>query len=123
MPRVTVRFLDAHPQAREGDRTLDVDDGAVLLDALAARGVIVQTLCGGAMDCRTCVVFVDALDGAASPMGVKERALLVEKGAREVRSFSSARFSCQVRVRGDLVVTVPPPSAAPDHTLGEGEIP
>jgi ferredoxin len=121
MPRVKVRFLAGHPQANDAERTLDVLDGETLLDALGSRGVFVQTLCGGALDCRTCVVFIDADANATSTMGKKERTLLSEKSASESLDLSRARFSCQVRVRGDLVVTVPGPTAPSDDGSREGD--
>jgi len=114
MPRVTVRTAPDHDDHAQGERVLDVDDGVVLLDALTRAGVRVQTLCGGALECRTCVVFVSGDEASSSPCGVKERMLLRAKNERVPIDLSLARFACQVRVKGALTVVVPRPSARDD---------
>lgn len=114
MPRLTVRTAPDHDDHAQGERAIDVDAGAVLLDALTRAGVRVQTLCGGALECRTCVVFVSGDDDAASPCGVKERLLLRAKNERAPIDLTRARFACQVRVKGALTVVVPRPAGRDD---------
>ncbi len=93
MTNYRVRFL---PDGVEGD----APEGATLLEAARAAGVYVGSICAGDGTCGKCRVIVreGRVEGA-------ETDLLAHEEIR--RGYVLA---CQARLRGDLVVEVPPES-------------
>ncbi len=85
---------------RPGRRWVAVAEGETLLDAALRSDVPLASSCGGVAACSACVVRV--LRGAAhlSPRTAAERRL-----AAAERFAPDERAACQVRVRGDAVVT------------------
>jgi len=85
---------------RPGRRWLAPLPGETLLDAARRRGVPLGASCGGVAACSACAVTV--LRGASnlSRPTPEERRLM----ARE-RFGPDERAACQVRVRGDAMVT------------------
>ncbi|NQV98760.1 MAG: NADH:ubiquinone reductase (Na(+)-transporting) subunit F [Rhodospirillales bacterium] len=74
--------------------------GVKLTDALAGEGINLPMSCGGAGTCGLCRVRVIGSIDDALPT---ERALL---GPREIKD--GYRLACQVVVRGDMEISVPP---------------
>ena len=83
----------------DGGKTLNVPVGGSLLSALATRDIFIASGCGGKGTCGLCKVTVK--DGG-TPLPV-ERSLLTR---REMRS--GQRLACQVKVKEDLAIEVPP---------------
>ncbi|RUS48163.1 2Fe-2S iron-sulfur cluster-binding protein [Cohnella sp. AR92] len=98
------------------NRTITVRPGISLLEASRKANVAVRTRCGGVAGCLMCKVHVD--EDCATRLSVptvqEQRKLgtLLENGTR---------LSCQAKVRGDVVVTVPedPLKAAIRRRLAE----
>ncbi len=81
-------------------RELQVPAGAKLLGALADNGIFVPSACGGGGTCAQCKVKIISGGGDILPT---ERSHINNRMARE-----GYRLSCQVAVKQDLVVQVPP---------------
>ncbi len=81
-------------------KTVKVPAGGKLLGALADEGVFVSSACGGGGTCAQCVVKV--LEGGGDILPT-ERSHINKREARE-----GYRLSCQVAVKQDLKVEVPP---------------
>lgn len=75
-------------------RTVTVEAGQTLLDAAAAAGIPLNSVCGGRGICQRC------------RMHVQSGALEVDAAGR----VDGAVLACLARVRGDVVVEVPPSS-------------
>lgn len=84
----------------DSDNALDVPSGGTLLNALAEQKIFVPSACGGKGSCGVCKVTV--LDGG----GVL---LPTEKGfINRGEEREGLRLSCQVKVKNDLKIEVPP---------------
>ena len=93
-----------------GDVTITVNDdldkafranaGGTLLETLAANRIFIPSACGGKGSCGVCVVKVQQGGGAILPTELSH----ISRG--EARCGS--RLSCQVKVKQDMVVTLPP---------------
>ncbi|GIW98750.1 MAG: Na(+)-translocating NADH-quinone reductase subunit F [Pirellulaceae bacterium] len=81
-------------------KTIEVPAGGKLLNVLANEGIFVSSACGGGGTCAQCVVKV--LEGGGEILDT-ERAHISKKEARE-----GYRLSCQVTVKQDMKVEVPP---------------
>ncbi len=81
-------------------KTLEVPAGGKLLNVLANEGIFVSSACGGGGTCAQCVVKV--LEGGGEILDT-EKAHITKKEARE-----GYRLSCQVAVKQDMKVEVPP---------------
>ncbi len=81
-------------------RQAEVPAGLSLREGLARLGVEVNAPCGGEGTCGKCRVRIENVE--IPPPGPAERALL---GAEQLAQ--GLRLSCQVRVQGDLEVSVP----------------
>ncbi len=81
-------------------KTIDVPAGGKLLNALSDQGIFVSSACGGGGTCAQCIVKV--LDGGGDILPT-ERSHINRREARE-----GYRLSCQVPVKQDLKVEVPP---------------
>jgi Na+-transporting NADH:ubiquinone oxidoreductase subunit F len=81
-------------------KTITVPAGGKLLGALAAHQIYVSSACGGGGTCAQCVVKVRKGGGDILPT---ERNHINNREARE-----GYRLSCQVAVKQDLSIDVPP---------------
>jgi len=81
-------------------KTLTVPAGGKLLGALSDAGILVSSACGGGGTCAQCEVKVLAGGGDILPT---ERAHINRREAKE-----GVRLSCQVAVKQDMRVEVPP---------------
>lgn len=81
-------------------KTITVPAGGKLLGALSDAGILVSSACGGGGTCAQCEVKVHAGGGDILPT---ERAHINRREAKE-----GCRLSCQVAVKQDMRVEVPP---------------
>ena len=81
-------------------KTISVPAGGKLLGALSDAGIFVSSACGGGGTCAQCEVKVLAGGGDILPT---EKAHISNREARE-----GCRLSCQVAVKQDMKVEVPP---------------
>ncbi len=81
-------------------KEISVPAGGKLLNALSANGIFVSSACGGGGTCGQCTVRV--LEGGGEILDT-ERAHISRREARE-----GTRLSCQVGVRQDMKIEVPP---------------
>ncbi|MCO6047940.1 NADH:ubiquinone reductase (Na(+)-transporting) subunit F [Aeoliella sp. ICT_H6.2] len=81
-------------------KTIHVPAGGKLLGALAEEGIFVSSACGGGGTCAQCEVKV--LEGGGDILPT-EKTHITKKEARE-----GCRLSCQVAVKQDMKVEVPP---------------
>jgi Na+-transporting NADH:ubiquinone oxidoreductase subunit F len=82
------------------DNAIETTSGGTLLGALAARHIFVPSACGGKGSCGVCTVKVVEGGGAILPTELSH----ISRGeARE-----GMRLSCQVKVKGDMKIEVPP---------------
>lgn len=101
------------PSGRRGK----VPEGTTLLEAARRLGVGIESICGGRQTCSKCYVRVEegsfSRDGIESceahltPTGERERYYREKRGLPE-----GIRYSCDARVVGDVLVTVPEESQA-----------
>ncbi|TWU39644.1 NADH:ubiquinone reductase (Na(+)-transporting) subunit F [Novipirellula artificiosorum] len=81
-------------------KEVEVPAGGKLLGALAEAGVFVSSACGGGGTCAQCKVKIESGGGEI---------LATEKGHISKKEASEGeRLSCQVAVKQDMVVEVPP---------------
>jgi Na+-transporting NADH:ubiquinone oxidoreductase subunit F len=84
----------------DAEKALRASAGGSLLGTLAANGIFIPSACGGKGTCGVCTVKVTAGGGAILPTELSH----VSRGeARE-----GVRLSCQVKVKQDLAVELPP---------------
>ena len=82
------------------DKALNVKSGGTLLGALADAKIFVPSACGGKGSCGVCKVTVTDGGGEILPTETSH----VSRGeARE-----GCRLSCQVKVKGDMAIELPP---------------
>jgi Na+-transporting NADH:ubiquinone oxidoreductase subunit F len=82
------------------EKALCASAGGTLLGTLAANGIFIPSACGGKGTCGVCTVKVTSGGGAILPTELSH----VSRGeARE-----GVRLSCQVKVKQDLAVELPP---------------
>ena len=81
-------------------KTIEVPAGGKLLGALSDAGIFVSSACGGGGTCAQCEVKVHSGGGEILPT---ERSHISPREARE-----GCRLSCQVAVKQDMKVEVPP---------------
>ena len=91
---VTIRVND------DPEHDLVTPAGGTLLGALAAKGVFVPSACGGKGSCGVCTLRVVEGGGAVLPT---EKSHLSRGDER-----AGVRLSCQVKVKQDLAIEVPP---------------
>jgi ferredoxin, 2Fe-2S len=85
-----------HLTDREGrTHTLPAADGGSLMEALRAADVGVAALCGGAMSCATCHVYVDDEAGPLWPPGDDEAAMTAALASHQP---GRSRLACQVHI-------------------------
>ena len=100
------------PSGRRGK----VDDGATVMDAARQMGVEIESICGGRQTCHKCRVVVEkgrfdkhgitSGEDHLTPRTEKEITLLEKLGTPE------QRLSCDARIHGDLLITIPEGSRA-----------
>lgn len=81
-------------------KTVSAPAGGKLLNVLADQGIFVSSACGGGGTCAQCLVRIESGGGDILPT---ERSHINRREARE-----GYRLSCQVAVKQDLKVEVPP---------------
>ncbi|MGQ9590512.1 MAG: NADH:ubiquinone reductase (Na(+)-transporting) subunit F [Planctomycetota bacterium] len=81
-------------------RTIRTKGGGTLLEVLAQNGILLPSACGGKGSCGVCTVVVKEGGGAMLPT---ERGHITRGEARR-----GVRLSCQVKVKNDLRIEVPP---------------
>jgi Na+-transporting NADH:ubiquinone oxidoreductase subunit F len=107
---VGLLMLARHQLVATGDVTITVNGdhekvlcasaGGTLLGTLAANGIFIPSACGGKGTCGVCTVTVTSGGGSILPTELSH----VSRGeARE-----GVRLSCQVKVKQDLAVELPP---------------
>lgn len=95
-------------------RRVQVGEGKTVLEAARKAGVGLNAVCGGAGVCGTCRVRV--VEGLVSPPNKSEESFLNQDDFD--RGY---RLACQVEIRGDVLVDVPPESiTAPQRAQIEG---
>ncbi len=94
-----------------------IDAGVTLLDAARQLGVEIESICGGRQTCSKCQVRVE--EGFFPRHGITSSASHVTgEGAREAHYraekglLPDCRMSCDARLLGDVLVTVPEESRA-----------
>lgn len=83
------------------DKKVDVAPGTTILDAAVQAGLDLNHYCGGMASCGSCMVTV--ISGKVSEMDDMEEATL-----DVVMEDDRDRLSCQTRILGPVVVTMPP---------------
>ncbi len=82
------------------ERTVSVEQGTVLGEAVIATGLPLEQPCAGRGSCLKCKVIAE---GALSPLDEKE-----QEGLTQAEQASSYRLACRARVQGDVNVTLAP---------------
>ncbi len=82
-----------------GKKKLAVTGGSSLLSSLSDNGIFIPSACGGRGTCAYCKVGVAAGGGMVGPI---ERPSLTEEEMER-----GVRLSCQVKVRGDVAISIP----------------
>jgi Na+-transporting NADH:ubiquinone oxidoreductase subunit F len=82
------------------EKSFDTEAGSSLLDTLGDRGVYIPSACGGKGSCGVCTVKVHEGGGEMLPTELSH----ISRG--EARD--NLRLSCQVKVREDMRVEIPP---------------
>ena len=91
------------------NKSIEVPVGSVLRNGLNLLGARVTSPCAGEGSCGKCRVEIAQGEDHIVGEGATERTLLTPEQLE-----SGVRLSCQVRVDGDVTVTVPPSSRTPD---------
>ncbi len=100
---ISEHFFNDYGQCRitiNNERELEVEGGRSLLSTLNAQKIFIPSACGGRGSCGICTLKV--LDGGGPLLPTEEPYL-----NQEERS-SNVRLSCQVKVRNDLKIEIPP---------------
>jgi Na+-transporting NADH:ubiquinone oxidoreductase subunit F len=82
-----------------GEKVLEVDSGSTLLTTLSSEKIFLPSACGGGGTCVQCECHVLEGGGEALPT---ETPHFSRKELKE-----GARLSCQVKVKEDMVITIP----------------
>ena len=84
----------------EGEKELQVSGGETLLSALMDQGIFIPSACGGRGSCGYCKVKV--MEGGG-PLLPTETPYLEPEEVKD-----NVRLSCQIKVRGDIDIEIPP---------------
>jgi len=98
--RLLVNYGPCKIDINAGTRVFEVKGGRSLLASLIAEEVYIPSACGGRGTCAYCKV--KAIEGAG-PVAPTETALLTEAEVAD-----GVRLSCQVKVRNDMAISIPP---------------
>jgi len=82
------------------ERTVSVEQGTPLGEAIIATGLPLEQPCAGRGSCLKCKVIAE---GTLSPLDEKEL-----EGLTQAEQASSYRLACRARVQGDVNVTLAP---------------
>ncbi len=83
-----------------GEKTLEVDTGSSLLSTLASQKIYLPSACGGKGSCGLCRCQVTEGGGSILPS---------EKGFFSYREQQENwRLGCQVKVKNDMSIAIPP---------------
>jgi Na+-transporting NADH:ubiquinone oxidoreductase subunit F len=82
------------------DKALKTQAGGTLLGTLSANQIFIPSACGGKGSCGVCKVTVTDGGGALLPTEVSH----INRG----ESRDGVRLSCQVKVKGDMNIELPP---------------
>lgn len=97
--RYILNFGPCEVAINNGEKKITVQGGGSLLSLLAQKNIFIPSACGGRGSCAYCKVAVSKGGGEIGP--VEEPYLSPEERARNVR------LACQVKVRGDIAITIP----------------
>ncbi len=96
------------PSGRRGQ----VAAGTTLLDAARQLGVAIESICGGRQTCAKCYVRIEG--GEFARHGIRSSADHVTAAGERERHYrrlrgvpDTMRYSCDARITGDVLVTVP----------------
>lgn len=88
---------------RIGGRSISSENGANLMEALVAAGVLLRSDCGGRGRCGKCLVYVEGSGPHhMSPPDIREREFLGEEGLH-----AGQRLACCTRVFDPIVIEIP----------------
>lgn len=82
-----------------GEKIMEVDGGAMLLQTLASQKVYIPSACGGKATCGLCKLRV--IDGAG-PLLPTEEPYIIGKEREE-----NYRLACQIKVKNDMKLIIP----------------
>ncbi len=82
-------------------KTLEVNEGENLLQALRAQSVYVKSSCGGGASCSDCIIKVVSGEEHLSPIEFPELKLL-----GNVFHITKERLACQTKITGDITIDV-----------------
>lgn len=85
------------------NRSASVRPGTTLLEASRKAGVHIRTRCGGVAGCLMCKVHVAADQAASLQSPTQAEAYKLGPDLLE----AGTRLSCQARIRGNVIATVP----------------
>jgi ferredoxin len=94
------------------EESVEVPAGTGLRDALAQLGITVTAPCGTEGSCGKCRVSLPEGGAGTSPLSSNERTLLTSEQIE-----ANERLSCQVKVQGNVTVSVPASSRASDMRI------
>ena len=98
MPKITFLPLD---------QTVEVEEGATILDAALDNEIELDHNCGGNCACSTCHVIVEEGFDSLNPITEDEQDMLDEA----IGLTETSRLACQCLVTKDLVVRIPDTSS------------
>jgi Na+-transporting NADH:ubiquinone oxidoreductase subunit F len=93
-------YGECHIDINSGEKKVTVQGGGSLLSTLMEQGIFIPSACGGRGSCGYCKVKVH---GGGGPLLPTETPWL---GPEEIEA--RVRISCQVKVRGDMMIEIPP---------------
>jgi Na+-transporting NADH:ubiquinone oxidoreductase subunit F len=100
---ISERFFNNYGTCRidinDSTKIIEVEGGTTLLSALAENKIFIPSACGGKATCGLCKLRV--LDGAGPLLPTEEPYL------NPVERAANVRLSCQVKVKGDLKISIP----------------
>lgn len=98
VPKITFLPLDV---------TVEVEDGATILDAALDNEIELDHNCGGNCACSTCHVIIEEGFDSLNPVSEDEQDMLDEA----VGLTETSRLACQCQVTKNLVVRIPDTSS------------
>ena len=82
------------------DKVIEVEKGAIILDAIRQAGINIRSICGGEGECGTCKVLLNK--GEVSNISTKSSKWLTPHEMSE-----GYYLACQTRVLSDCELTIP----------------
>jgi len=93
-------YGQCHIDINSGEKEFTIQGGGSLLSTLMEQGIFIPSACGGRGSCGYCKV---RIHGGGGPLLPTETPWL---GPEEIEA--QVRISCQVKVRGDMIIEIPP---------------